>query len=114
MKRIKAPEWLGEAGKKKWKEVVKATPTLTADDSDTLALLCMSWQTYLDASKEVAKGITIQCNGMTRVNPACAVASEALKQILKTSKLLGLSPDYSGGKKANGVSPMQHIVENEQ
>lgn len=109
---MKAPIWLGKAAKKKWKELVEENPALSERDSDTLSLLCQSWQTYLSASKEIdERGINVEGpNGMTRVNPACAVMSEAWKQILKVSKLLGLAPDYSG-KQPLKVSATQQIVE---
>jgi P27 family predicted phage terminase small subunit len=89
------PDWLDDVGLQKWSEYLSRLPDIQGDDADTLALLCASWSNYRKALDEIRdNGITsVGEKGRSFVNPACAVAAEERKTILKISKLFGLSPD---------------------
>ncbi|MCG3181205.1 MAG: hypothetical protein BIFFINMI_03580 [Phycisphaerae bacterium] len=92
----KVPQWLGDDGKKKWRELIRQLPDLTKPDLDTLAILCNAWQLYYQAQRSIdADGINLVCqNGRLFVNPSIAVLNEERKAIVKLSKMFGLQPAF--------------------
>jgi len=108
---MKAPNWLGEVARKKWRELVKLKPSLASDETaDTLALLAQAWENYFAAQKLVSSAGQISKSGdRWFVNPACAVLETERKAIVRLSKSLGLNPD--GTAAAEESSPFQRLID---
>jgi len=94
-KPIKCPSWLAPAARDKWASLSKQIPKLADKDADALALLCGSWATYWEAGKRIEEHGQVLAGdgGRLFVNPACNVANEAWKQIVKLSNAFGLMPE---------------------
>lgn len=93
---ITVPKFLGTIGKVKWKELRKRLHDLKPSEADSLALLCCSWEDYLEARAIVtAQGryIKSDVNGRIFAHPAIKDRDAAWVQIVKLSKAFGLHPD---------------------
>ncbi len=93
-----SPDSLGPYGKAKWDELSR----LGDFDADTLALLCSAWEVHLLARDAIRKhGVIMEASdGRAWNNPAVNAASSAMKDIVKLSKLLGLSKLGKDGPKS--------------
>jgi len=88
----KPPTFLSDVGKNKWKDLLKQLDGKPFD-YDALAMLCKSWEVYLESMNDIAvNGILYRdtLNGRTWNNPAINTADLFHKQIIKLSKQLGL------------------------
>jgi len=99
---VTPPKWLGAEARKKWKALLPQISNFDpAKDVDALALLCTSWQQYLQALQDIeTNGQTLESqNGRRFVNPAVNVMNEAHKQILKLQKQFSIGPETEEKKK---------------
>ena len=96
------PDWLGVKAREKWAELLPRLKDVTAEDADTLAVLCSSWESYLNAQADVVKnGQTLAGDkGRRFINPAVNIVTEERKSIIKIGKLLGLTPDAKSARGA--------------
>ncbi|MCP4589577.1 MAG: phage terminase small subunit P27 family [bacterium] len=91
------PTWLGREAKAEWRRVM---PELTrlgmvcGLDRGVLVTYCQTWALWREAVAVIAKeGITNQTNdGLRKRHPACAIASDASKTLLRLAGELGLTP----------------------
>lgn len=95
---VLAPDWLDEEARKKWAEVVKLCPWITAADTDTLALYCDSYSHYLKAQRlSIRTPVVKTPEGKMSKNPAWTARNEAFQQLRSAGSELGLSPSSRSG-----------------
>lgn len=91
-KKINAPEWLDENGRKLFAKLEK----YHAEQMESVLMICQSWQTYRLACNELNEyGLTMTSNnGYVRKNPAFDIAKYSLENFVKLAKCLGLFEEH--------------------
>jgi len=102
------PSWLGQHGKRKWKELVPKLARLgllTELDLGAFEALCSAYDRWRQAETSVKRdGMTYKKGGIMRKNPAISIAAEARKEYRQLAGEFGLTP-ASRGRAAQGAAP---------
>jgi len=93
----RAPSWLAETAKAKWKEAARLLSDvglLTPLDLDALAAYCSTWATWRKAVETIEReGATFTtAAGLVKRHPAVAIAAQAGRDLLAWAERLGLTP----------------------
>jgi P27 family predicted phage terminase small subunit len=109
---VSRPSHLGPIAQQKWTELSALLAPIDPHQTDALALLCVSWEMYLTALKDIqAKGQVHESaiNGRLFVNPSIGIMESSWKQIVKLSKAFGLVPDTKQ-RETEDEDPMSELL----
>lgn len=94
------PKWLGEIGRKKWRELVAQRGEPMANEADLYGMFAASWAGYIRCHANVlANGsvYTQTANGRQWNNPDVENESKYAMQYIRAKRLLGLLPNGGAG-----------------
>ena len=103
------PEWLGEIGRAKWREMVAILSGvkgwITSADGGLLALYCEAFEEMLSAREEIARDGSTCCsdNGGMYQHPAVGRKNKAIERMRMIGAKFGLSTAGRVGLKMPGA-----------